>query len=55
MPGHRAGSGLEVVQVALVVDTTVDEVNLGIVLGRARGWVDVVSAKVPAKLERISD
>lgn len=55
VPGHRAGSGLEVVQVALVVDATVDEVNLGIVLGRARGWVDVVSSKVAAKLERIGD
>lgn len=55
VPGHRAGSGLEVVQVALVIDAAVDEVNLGIVFGRARGWVDVVSSKVAAKLERIGD
>jgi hypothetical protein len=36
VPSDRAGSGLEVVQVALVVDTTVDKVNLGIVLRRLR-------------------
>lgn len=55
MPGHRAGSGLEVVQVALVVNAAVDEMNLWVTLRRARGRVDVVSSKVSAKLERIGD
>lgn len=55
MPCHGAGSGLEVVQVALVVDAAVDEMNLGVAFGRAGRGVNVVSSKVGAKLEGIGD
>lgn len=55
VPGDGAGARLKVRLVALVARAAVDEVNLGVALGRARRGVDVVAAKVLAVLEGVGD
>lgn len=55
VPGDGAGARLEVRLVALVARAAVDEVNLGVALGRARGGVDVLAAKVRAVFEGVGD
>lgn len=55
VPRHGAHASLEKGLVGLVSRTAVHEVNLGVSLWRARGGVDMVTAKVASKLESLGD
>lgn len=55
VPGDGACAGLEEVPVGSVSLGAVHKVNLGIPFGGSRGRVDVVAAKVLAKLEGVGD
>lgn len=55
VPRHRAGPRVEQRVEQLVAGGPVDEVDLRVVRGRARGRVDVVPAKVAAVLEGLVD
>lgn len=55
VPRDGAGARLKVGLVALVAGAAVDEVDLRVALGGARGRVDVVAAKVLGVLEGVGD
>jgi hypothetical protein len=55
VPGHRVGVLFEEFQSVGVVGRAVDEMDLGIALGGAGCWVDVVSAEVTAEFESLVD
>lgn len=55
MPGDRAGTSLEECLVALVAGASVNEMDLGVAFGCARGRVDVVTPKIRAIFESIRD
>lgn len=55
VPCNRGSVSLEVAGGESVTGTTVNEVNLWVSLWRARGWVDVMTAKVSTVLEGLVD